>query len=50
MKHVVLGGLAALFAAAITISLHFFGAHDIQSFITAVAGYLGLLAIVNTRA
>ena len=44
MKHIVLGSLAALVAAAITISLHRFGAHDIEGFITAVAGYPGLLA------
>ena len=44
MKHVALGSLAALVAAAITISLHFFGAHDIEGFIGMVAGYPGLLA------
>jgi hypothetical protein len=44
MRHIALGGLAALVAAAITISLHFFGAHDIEGFIAAVAGYPGLLA------
>jgi hypothetical protein len=44
MKHIALGSLAALVAAATTISLHFFGAHDIEGFIAAVAGYPGLLA------
>jgi hypothetical protein len=44
MKHIVLGGLAALIAAAITVSLHFYGAHDLQGFVAAVAGYPGLLA------
>ena len=44
MRHIALGSLAALVAAAITISLHFFGAHDIEGFIAAVAGYPGLLA------
>jgi hypothetical protein len=44
MKHIVLGSLAALIAAAITVSLHFYGAHDLQGFVAAVAGYPGLLA------
>ena len=44
MKHIVIGSLAALIAAAITVSLHFYGAHDLQGFIAAVAGYPGLLA------
>ena len=44
MKHIALGILAALVAAAITISLHFFGAHDIEGLTAAVAGYPGLLA------
>jgi len=44
MKHIVLGTLAALIAAAITVSLHFYGAHDLQGFLAAVAGYPGLLA------
>jgi hypothetical protein len=44
MKHVLLASLAALIAAPITISLHFYGAHDIQGFFAIVAGYPGLLA------
>ncbi len=44
MKHIVIGSLAALIAAAITVSLHFYGAHDLQGFFAAVAGYPGLLA------
>lgn len=44
MKHIAFGGVAALIAAAITGLLHFYGAHDIQGFFAAVAGYLGLLA------
>jgi hypothetical protein len=44
MRHIALGSLAALVAAAITISLHFFGAHDIEGFVAAIAGYPGLLA------
>jgi hypothetical protein len=44
MKHIVLGSLAALIAAAITVSLRFYGAHDLQGFVAAVAGYPGLLA------
>lgn len=44
MKHIALGGLAALIAAVITVSLRFYGAHDIQGFFAAVAGYPGLLA------
>lgn len=44
MKHIALGSLAALVASAITISLRFFGAHDIEGFILVVAGYPGLLA------
>jgi hypothetical protein len=44
MKHLVLGSLAAAIAAAITITIHFYGAHDIQGFVAAVAGYPGLLA------
>jgi hypothetical protein len=44
MKDIVLGSLAALIAAAITVSLHFYGAHDLQGFFVAVAGFPGLLA------
>jgi hypothetical protein len=44
MKHIVLGVLSAVLAAAITISLRFYGAHDIQGFIAVVVGYPGLLA------
>ena len=44
MKHVAFGGFAALIAAVITVSLHFYGAHDLQGFFAAVAGYPGLLA------
>ena len=44
MKHIVLASLAALIAAAITVSLHFYGAHDLQGFFAAVAGFPGLLA------
>jgi hypothetical protein len=44
MKHFVLGSLAALIAAAITVLLHFYGAHDLLGFLAAVAGFPGLLA------
>jgi hypothetical protein len=44
MKHIVLGSFAALIAAAITITTHFYGAHDLQGLFAAVAGYPGLLA------
>jgi hypothetical protein len=44
MKHVALGSLAAVIAGAITVALHFYGAHDLQGFFAAVAGYPGLLA------
>jgi len=44
MKHIVLGSLAALIAAAITVSLRFYGAHDLQGLFAAVAGFPGLLA------
>jgi len=44
MKHIAFGGTAALVAAMITGSLHFYGAHDIQGFFAAIAGYPGLLA------
>lgn len=44
MKRIVPGSLAALIAAAITVSLHFYGAHDLQGFFAAVAGFPGLLA------
>ena len=47
MKHVLLGSLAAPIAAAITVSLHFYGAHDLQGLVAAVAGYPGLLANGN---
>jgi hypothetical protein len=44
MKHIVLGSLAALVAAAITVSLHFYGAHDLPGLFTAFAGFPGLVA------
>ena len=44
MKHIAMGAIAAFIAFSITISLHFYGAHDIQGFFAAVAGYPGLLA------
>ena len=44
MKHIAFGGIAALIAAVLTGLLHFYGAHDIQGFLAAVAGYPGLLA------
>jgi len=44
MKHIAFGGIAALIAAVLTGLLHFYGAHDIQGFFAAVAGYPGLLA------
>ena len=44
MKHIVAAIVAALIAAAITICLQYYGAHDIQGFFAAVAGYPGLLA------
>ena len=44
MKHVVLGSIAALIAAAITVSLHYYSAHDLAGFFAAVAGFPGLLA------
>jgi hypothetical protein len=44
MKHLGMVAIAALLAFSITISLHFYGAHDIQGFFAAVAGYPGLLA------
>jgi hypothetical protein len=44
MKHITLGAVAALIAAIITISLHVWGAHDMQGFLAAIAGYPGLLA------
>lgn len=44
MKHIAFGSIAALVAALITGSLHFYGAHDIQGFFAAIAGYPGLLA------
>ena len=44
MRHVILGILAALISAAITVSIHVWGAHDMQGLLAAVAGYPGLLA------
>jgi hypothetical protein len=44
VKHFVVAGLAALAAALVTISLHFYGAHDMRGLLAAVAGYPGLLA------
>jgi hypothetical protein len=44
VRHILLGSLAALVGATIAISLHSFGAHDIEGFFAAVAGYPGLLA------
>ncbi len=43
-KHIVLGVLALVIAAALTVSIHFYGAHDLQVFFLMIAGYLGLLA------
>jgi hypothetical protein len=47
MKHILLGSVAALIAAAITVSLHFYGAHDMQGLLAVVAGFPGLLANGN---
>jgi len=47
MKHILLGSLAALVATAITVSLHFYGAHDLQGVLAVIAGYPGLLANGN---
>ncbi len=47
MKHILLGGVAVLVATAITVSLHFYGAHDLQGVVAAIAGYPGLLANGN---
>lgn len=44
VKYFVLAGLAALVTGIVTISLHFYGAHDMQGFFAVVAGYPGLLA------
>jgi hypothetical protein len=44
MKHIALGIVAALIAATITISIHVWGAHDMQGVLAAIAGYPGLLA------
>ena len=44
MKHIIAAIIAALIAIAITICLRYYGAHDIQGFFAAVAGYPGLLA------
>jgi hypothetical protein len=49
VKHVALGSLAALIAATITVSIHVWGAHDIQGLLAAVAGYPGLLANGDTE-
>jgi hypothetical protein len=43
-KHIVLGSLAAAIVGAITVSLHFYGAHDLQGYVAMCAGYPGLLA------
>jgi len=47
VKHLVLAGLAALVAGVVTISLHFYGVHDMQGFLAVIAGYPGLLANVD---
>jgi hypothetical protein len=47
MKHILLGSVAALIATAITVSLHFYGAHDLQGLAAAIARYPGLLANGN---
>ena len=47
MKHFLLGSIAALIATAITVSLHFYGAHDLQGLAAVIAGYPGLLANGN---
>ena len=44
MKPIAFEVVAALVAATITISIHVWGAHDIQGFLAAIAGYPGLLA------
>jgi hypothetical protein len=44
MKHLALGIVAGLIAGAITLSIHVWGAHDIQGFLAVIAGYPGLLA------
>ena len=46
MKHIVMGGLAAAIAGAITVSLHFFGAHDLLGAFATFAGFPG--AFVST--
>jgi hypothetical protein len=43
-QHVVLGISAALIAGTITVLLHFYGAHDVQGFFLAIAGFPGVLA------
>jgi len=47
-QHIVLGVSAALIAGAITVLLHFYGAHDIQGLFLAMAGFPGVLASSHT--
>jgi hypothetical protein len=47
MKHIFLGSLAALITMGITVSLHFYGVHDLQGATAMIAGYPGLLANIN---
>jgi hypothetical protein len=43
MKHIVLGSLAALVAALISLFLSYYGAHDVLGLLAAYAGFPGLL-------
>jgi hypothetical protein len=43
MKHIVMGALAAVIAVAISVSLHFYGAHDLQGAFAMFAGFPGVL-------
>lgn len=47
-QHVVLGMSAALVAGAITVLLHFYGAHDVQGFFLAIAGFPGVVASTHS--
>ena len=47
-RHIVLGVSAGLIAGAITVLLHFYGAHDIQGLFLAMAGFPGVLASSHT--
>jgi hypothetical protein len=44
MKHIALGVIAAVISGTITIAIHVWGAHDMQGFLVAIAGFPGLLA------